>query len=102
MLRSAPVLSAIVLGGALLVSGCQSNSYSCSNGECHVTVSGAGQTIEINDLNVTVSQIGDGGMTVSAGGSAPTEIPVGQRAQVGGVQIEVTSVKGQEVKFDVK
>ncbi|MFG2249608.1 hypothetical protein [Spirillospora sp. NPDC048823] len=102
MLRSVPVLAVLVVAGALTLSGCQSNSYSCSNGECHVTVSGAGQTLDINDTNVTVTEITDRGMTVSAGGSAPTEIPVGQSAEVGGVQIRVTSSDGQKVKFDLK
>ncbi|MFI0482713.1 hypothetical protein [Actinomadura sp. 9N215] len=94
-------MAGLVLGGALLVSGCQSNSYSCKNGQCHVTVSGAGQTIEINEMNVTVSAITDQGMTVSAGGSAPATIAVGESAQVGGVKIEVTSVEGEKVKFDL-
>ncbi|MFG2087370.1 hypothetical protein [Spirillospora sp. NPDC048824] len=51
---------------------------------------------------MTVTEITDRGMTVSAGGSAPTEIPVGQSAEVGGVQIRVTSSDGQKVKFDLK
>lgn len=102
MPRSVAILAVVMTGGVLALSACQSNSYSCRNGECHVTVSGAGQTLEINDLNVTVSEISDRGMTVSAGGSAPTEIPVGQTAQVGGVQIRVTSVDGQKVKFDLR
>ncbi|MGH8964597.1 MAG: hypothetical protein ACRDXB_04600 [Actinomycetes bacterium] len=101
MFRSVPVVVVLALGGALLVSGCQSNSYSCRNGQCHVTVSGAGQTIEINDTNVTVSAITEQGMTVSAGGSAPETIAVGESAQVGGVKIEVTSVEGEKVKFDL-
>ncbi|MFI0406288.1 hypothetical protein [Actinomadura sp. 3N508] len=85
----------------LLLSGCQSNSYSCRNGQCHVTVSGAGQSIEVNDLDVTVSEITAEGMTVSAGGSAPATIAVGESAQVGGVTIKVTSVEGDKVKFDL-
>lgn len=102
MLRSVPALAVLMIAGSLALSGCQSNSYSCRNGECHVTVSGAGQTLDINDINVTVSEITDRGMTVSAGGSAPAEIPVGQSAEVGGVQITVTSSDGQKVKFDMR
>ncbi|MGH3238753.1 MAG: hypothetical protein ACRDNL_00130 [Spirillospora sp.] len=101
MFRSVPVVAGLVIGGALLVSGCQSHSYSCKNGQCHVTVSGAGQTIEVNDINVTVSAITADGMTVSAGGSAPTRIAVGESAQVGGARIVVTSVEGEKVKFDL-
>ncbi|MGP4026377.1 hypothetical protein [Actinomadura sp. 3N407] len=67
-----------------------------------MTVTGPGQTLEINDVDVTVSEITDRGMTVSAGGSAPTEIPVGQSAEIGGVQISVTSADGQKVKFDMR
>ncbi|WUH99065.1 hypothetical protein OHR68_37080 [Spirillospora sp. NBC_00431] len=94
-------MTGLIIGGALLVSGCQSNSYSCRNGECHVTVSGAGQTIEVNDIDVTVSAITADGMTVSAGGSAPTKIALGESAQVGGARITVTSVQGEKVKFDL-
>ncbi|WP_171064288.1 hypothetical protein [Actinomadura soli] len=101
MLRSVPIVAGLTLGAALLVTGCQSNSYSCRNGQCHVTVSGAGQTMEVNNVNVTVSAITAEGMTVSAGGSAPTTIAVGESAQVGGVTIEVTSVEGEKVKFDL-
>ncbi|TMQ99996.1 hypothetical protein ETD83_17670 [Actinomadura soli] len=64
-------------------------------------MSGAGQTMEVNNVNVTVSAITAEGMTVSAGGSAPTTIAVGESAQVGGVTIEVTSVEGEKVKFDL-
>ncbi|WP_141579301.1 hypothetical protein [Actinomadura sp. WMMA1423] len=100
MKRSA-VLSVLALGGALALTGCQSNSYSCKNGQCHVTVSGAGQSIEVSDVDLSISEIGDGGMTVSADGSAPTRAPVGRTVQVGQVQIKVTSVDGQKVKFDM-
>ncbi|WP_433475934.1 hypothetical protein ACQPZP_02165 [Spirillospora sp. CA-142024] len=99
--RSVPVLSVLALGGVLLVTGCQSNSHSCVNGKCHVTVSGAGQTVEVNDVDVTVSQINAQGMTVSAGGSAPTTIGNGESSQVGPVMIKVTSIDGQKVKFDL-
>ncbi|TDD30165.1 hypothetical protein E1287_29770 [Actinomadura sp. KC06] len=101
MFRSVPVVAGLALGAALLVSGCQGNSYSCMHDKCHVTVSGAGQTIEVKDLNVTVSEITAQGMTVSAGGSAPTKVAVGESAQVGGVTIKVTSVEGEQVKFDL-
>ncbi|MFA1541413.1 hypothetical protein [Actinomadura monticuli] len=102
MKRAVPVLSVLALGGVLLLSGCQSNSQRCVNGKCHVTVNGAGQTVEVNDVDVTVSQISDQGMTVSAGGSAPATIATGQGAQVGPVSIRVTSIEGQKVKFDLR
>lgn len=101
MKRSVPVLSVLVLGGALLVTGCQSNSYSCKNGACHVTVNGAGQTVEVNDVDVTVSRISGEGMTVSAAGSAPTTLGRGESSQVGPVMIKVVSIDGQKVKFDL-
>ncbi|NKZ03504.1 hypothetical protein [Actinomadura latina] len=102
MKRAVPVLSVAALGGVLLLSGCQSNTHSCVNGKCHVTVTGAGQTVEVNDVDVTVSQISDQGMTVSADGSAPAVIPNGERARVGSVSITVTSIEGQKVKFDLE
>ncbi|MFB4305316.1 hypothetical protein [Actinomadura sp. GTD37] len=102
MKRAVPVLSVLAVGGALLLSGCQSNTHSCVNGKCHVTVSGAGQTVEVNDVDVTVSQISSGGMTVSAAGSAPATIANGESSQVGPVTIRVTSIDGQKVKFDLE
>jgi uncharacterized protein YggE len=100
--RAVPVISVLAVGGVLLLSGCQSTSHRCVNGKCHVTVSGAGQTVEVNDVDVTVSQISTEGMTVSAGGSAPAVIANGERAQVGPVSIRVTSIDGQKVKFDLE
>jgi hypothetical protein len=90
-----------VLAGGLLLTGCQSNSQSCRNGKCHVTVTGAGQTVEVNDVDLTVSAISDQGMTVSAGGSAQKTIGNGQSSQVGPVTITVTSIDGDKVKFDL-
>lgn len=100
--RAVPVLAALAAGGVLVLGGCQSNSHSCVNGKCHVTVTGAGQTVEVNDVDVTVSQISGRGVTVSAGGSAPATIATGQRAQVGPVTITVTSIEGEKVKFDLQ
>ncbi|MEO3828248.1 hypothetical protein [Actinomadura sp. B10D3] len=101
MKRSASVLSVLAVGGALLITGCQSNSHTCVNGKCHVTVNGAGQTVEVNDVDVTVSQISAQGATVSAGGSAPATIQNGNTAQVGPVTIKITSIEGEKVKFDL-
>ncbi|GAA1791002.1 hypothetical protein [Actinomadura chokoriensis] len=97
-----PVLAVLAAGGVLLLSGCQSHTQRCVNGKCHVTVSGAGQTLEVNDVDVTVSQISTEGVTVSAGGSAPAVIANGESAQVGPVSIRVTSIEGQKVKFDLE
>lgn len=102
MKRSVPVVSVLALGGALVLGGCQSNSYSCVGGECHVTVDGAGQTLEIHDVSVTVSDISPRGITVSAGGSPPTKVWEDQHARVGPVWIKVTSIDGKKVKFDLQ
>lgn len=102
MKRAVPVISALAIGGVLLLSGCQSYTQRCVNGKCSVTVTGAGQTVEVNDVDVTVSGISDEGMTVSAGGSAPATIANGESAQVGPVSIRVTSIEGQKVKFDLE
>lgn len=100
--RTVPVLAALALGGGLILSGCQSSSQSCVNGQCHVTVTGAGQTVEVNDVNVTVSEISGSGMTVSVDGSTAATIGVGQSAQVGKAMIRVTSADGKKVKFDLQ
>ncbi len=100
MSRSVHGLAALALGGALVLTGC--NSYSCKNDECHVTVSGADQILEVNGLDVRVIDIGDAGVTLSVQGSRPAKIPVGETAQVGPVQIRVTSVEGNKAKFDMR
>ncbi|QKW39703.1 hypothetical protein HUT06_41450 [Actinomadura sp. NAK00032] len=102
MKRAVPVLAALAAGGVLVLGGCQSNSHSCVNGECHVTVTGAGQTVEVNDVDVTVSQISGQGVTISANGSTPTTLANGQRARVGPVTITVTSIENDKVKFDLR
>ncbi|WP_147339668.1 LPS-assembly lipoprotein LptE [Actinomadura spongiicola] len=104
MVRRVSLAAVVALGGTLLLSGCQtvSSSYACSNGECHVTVTGSDQSIEVNDIDLTVSTITAQGMTISVEGSSPTTIAVGRRARVGAVEITVTSVKGDEVKFDLR
>ncbi|RKS79717.1 hypothetical protein BZB76_1194 [Actinomadura pelletieri DSM 43383] len=102
MVRRVSLAAVVALGGTLLLSGCQSNSYTCVNGECHVTVTGSGQSIEVNDIDLTVSEITDQGMTISAEGSAPMPIAVGQRVRVGPAEITVTSVEGDKVKFDLR
>ncbi|MFI0445919.1 hypothetical protein [Actinomadura sp. 6N118] len=102
MHRSVPVLTILVLGEALLLGGCQSPySYTCYGRRCHVTVSSPGQTVQVNDVGLKVSEISSKGMTVTADGSAPTVIGVGQRTRVGRVTVKVTSADNDKVKFDI-
>ncbi|NVI88445.1 hypothetical protein [Actinomadura sp. BRA 177] len=103
MKRAVPVLiSVFALGGALTLSGCEVSSHSCVNGRCHVTVSGTGKTFDINDVDVKVTEISGAWVSVTANGSAPTRISVGDSSRVGPVTIKVTSIKGQTVKFDME
>ncbi|WP_433466449.1 hypothetical protein [Spirillospora sp. CA-128828] len=102
MHRSVPVLTVLAFGGALLLGGCQYSSYTCHHHRCHVTVSGAGQKLEVGGTTVTVSQISSQGMTVAADGSAPTAIGVGQSIHLGHVTIKVTSADHDKVKFDIE
>ncbi|HEY8480562.1 MAG TPA: hypothetical protein VIL71_12090 [Spirillospora sp.] len=102
MVRSVPILAVLALAGSLLITGCQSTSYSCRGNECHVTVNGVPSDLEVNDHDITVSGISGDGATLSVDGSAPQTIPVGATARVGGAEITVTSVKDQEVKFDMR
>ncbi|WP_147449339.1 hypothetical protein [Actinomadura pelletieri] len=67
-----------------------------------MTVNGPDQSIEINDIDLTVSEITAHSMTISAEGSTPTRITVGRRARVGAVEITVTLVKDGEVEFDLR
>ena len=104
MHRSVPVLTVLALGGALLLDGCRYpySSYSCHYRRCHVTVHGAGQTVDVNGVKLTVSKISIQGMTVAVGGSAPTVIGVGQSTRVRRVTIKVTSADNDKVKFDIE
>lgn len=101
MKRSTPFLIVGTLAAGLLLTGCQGSSHSCVNGKCHVTVTGTGQNIEVDDFDMTVTRIGTGEMTISVEGSQPVTIKKGERGQVGPVSIQVTSVDGDKVKFDV-
>ncbi|QKG19916.1 hypothetical protein ACTIVE_1552 [Actinomadura verrucosospora] len=102
MKRAVPVLSVLALSGALLLTGCQSNSQRCVNGKCHVTVTGDGQTLSVKEVDVAVTRITDEGMTVSVDGSAPARIGRGESARVASVMIKVTSIDGRTVKFDLE
>lgn len=97
-----PALTVLMLMAAPLLGGCQSNSYSCSGGICHVTVNGAGQTLELDDTEVTVTEISGDRMTVRVDGSSPITIGAGQSRQVGSATVKVTSINGDEAKFDVE
>lgn len=102
MVRSAPLVAVLALTGSLLITGCQSTSYSCRGGECHVTVNGAPNDLEINDRTITVSEVSGSDATFSIDGSPAQTIPVGGTARVGAAEITVTSIKDQEVKFDLR
>lgn len=105
MMRSLPTAAAVALGAGLLLAGCQSQSHSCTNSGCHVTVSGAGQTVELDspkgEVDVTVTAIEADSVTMSAGGAGAVEIADGASAQVGPVTVKITSIEGDTVKFDV-
>lgn len=102
MTRSVPALAALALGAALLLGGCDHTSFSCRGGECHVTVNGAKDRLDVGEYYVTVSEISEKSATFSIDGSRPVEIPVGATARVGDAEIKVTSIKGQVVKFDME
>ncbi|TDD95126.1 hypothetical protein [Actinomadura rubrisoli] len=102
MQRSVPVLAVLALGGALLLGGCRYHSHSCHYRGCHVTVSGAGQTVEVSGVHLTVSRISSQGMTVATDGSGPTVIGVGQSTRVGRFKIKVASADNDKVKFDIE
>ncbi|WP_395109360.1 hypothetical protein [Actinomadura sp. SCN-SB] len=101
MYRRVSILAALTLAAVPLLGACQSSSYSCSGGVCHVTVKGAGQTLELNHNYLTVTEISGDAMTVRIGTSDTVTIARGQSSQVGPVTIKVTSVDGDEVKFDL-
>ncbi|WP_285698842.1 hypothetical protein [Actinomadura sp. NBRC 104412] len=101
MYRRVSILAALTLAAVPLLGACRGNSYSCSGGVCHVTVNGAGQTLELKDNYITVTRISGDAMTVRMGTSGTVTIAEGQSSQVGPVTIKVTSVNGDEVKFDL-
>lgn len=102
MTRPVPVVAALALGAALLLGGCEHNSWSCWGGGCHVTVNGTQNRLDIGEYFVTVSKITDRSATFSIDDSRPVEIPVGGTARVGDAKIKVTSIKGDTLKFDME
>ncbi|WP_132199350.1 hypothetical protein [Actinomadura darangshiensis] len=65
-------------------------------------MSGEGQDIEVNGVDLSIIEIKKHGMTVSADGSPMTTVSVGENLRVGHVQIRVTSADGEKVKFDMR
>lgn len=102
MNRAVPVLSVLALAGGLLLTGCEASSHSCVNGKCHVTINGTGNTFDIMDVDIRVTEISGQSMSVTANGSDPARISVGESSQVGPVKIKVTSIDGRTVKFDLE
>ncbi|SEF84050.1 hypothetical protein SAMN04489712_102229 [Thermomonospora echinospora] len=101
MKRTAPLAVTACLAAVLSLTGCQSHTQSCRNGTCHVTVNGAGQTIEVNDYDLRIISIGADSVRMQAEGGATATLKVGARERLGPITIKVTSVGDDSVKFDV-
>jgi hypothetical protein len=102
MIRPLHAVAALVLGAALVLTGCQVNSHTCRNGECHVTTTGTGNTLDIMNWDVRVTEISGDSATFTVDHSPPVRIAVGRSERVGAAKIRVTSIEGETLKFDVK
>lgn len=100
MKRNAPTLTALCLAAALPLTACQSHTQSCFNGTCHVTVKGAGQTIEVNDYDVRIREIGPDTVRLQVEGTPTVTLKTGSRTPLGPLTIQVTSIEENTVKFD--
>lgn len=102
MIRPFRAVAALALGATLVLTGCQVNSHTCRNTECHVTTTGTGNTLNVNDWDVRVTRIWDNSATFTVDRSRSVRIPVGHSARVGNASIRVTSIEGETVKFDIR
>lgn len=105
MKRSLSLAVALALGAGPLLSGCKGQSRTCGSVGCTVRVQGAGQTVDLDgvrDVNITITAIGGGAVTMSVDGSPPVRLRSGAGGQVGPVAVQVISVKGDTVEFDVR
>jgi hypothetical protein len=101
MRRTAPLAVTACLAAVLTLAGCQSHTQTCTNGTCRVTVNGAGQTVEVDDHDLSILEIGDDWVRIGVDGRAASTLKAGSRSSLGPVTIAVTSIEGDSVKFTV-
>jgi len=97
----------LVLLGVSACSGSstsRSSSTRCVNGDCQISLSGE-QTIELEigsfERDLRVGPIEPAAVTVSVRGDQARLAP-GESAQLGGLQIQVTTVSGRDVELQVQ
>lgn len=92
---------ALALATAALT-GCTSTSYSCSNNQCTVTLSGAGAETELLDDTLTVSLVGasDGQAEFAIDGTSAT-CAQGDEQEVAGYQVVCTEVGDDKVVLEL-
>lgn len=92
---------ALALAAASLT-GCTTSSYSCSNGACTVTLSGAGAETEINNDTVTVTLVGaSNGVAEYEIDGAGSTCAEGDAQQVGGYDVVCTEVGDDKVTLEI-
>ncbi len=108
MRRAATVLTVllVLLGGTACSGNSTSRSHStrCVNGVCEISLTGE-QTIELEigsfERDLRVGPIEPDAVTLSVRGDQARLAP-GESAQLGGLQIQVTSVSGRDAELQVQ
>jgi hypothetical protein len=105
--RSLVLLTVLLalLGGTACAGGTsRSQSTQCVNGHCRISLSGE-QTIELEigsfERDLRVGPIEPDAVTLSVRGDQARLAP-GESAQLGGLQIQVTSVDGRNAELEVQ
>lgn len=98
--------SALTAGAALAVlglTGCQTTTYTCSNNECTVNLSGSGASTEVGSANTEVALVGADGTTASFTiNGAAAECTVGEELQVGGISVTCTQIGDDSLTVDLR
>ncbi len=92
----------VVVLAVALSGGCSSTDYSCSNGECEVSLSGDGATTEVDDnVEVVLVEADDDSADLSVAGRSVT-CAEGQSVDVSGIGVTCDAVGDGEIELTLE
>jgi hypothetical protein len=105
LLRTLVACVAVAIPIAIAACGSSDYSYSCTGGQCKVDFHGE-QVIDLTDLfgpraNVDLMEFRDGEVDVAVGGQMGT-LTVGETANVGELELNLTRLDGSEGNLEVR